>query len=129
MVRGKVVIDTSIIIDHLRLPRKEKSPFEMIVENGNLESLISTATIQELFIGQSSLREDQETKIRRIINLIHNLNVSPEIAELAGQIMRDTKPQVQFADAAIAATAILNKAKLLTLNKKDFKGIQGLKLI
>lgn len=129
MVKRKVVIDTNIIIDHIRLPRKGKSPFEIIVENLSFDSLISTATIQELFVGQSSVREDQETKIRKIINSIQTLDITPEIAELAGQIMRDVKPQMQFADAQIAATAILNKASLFTLNKKDFKGIKKLKLI
>lgn len=35
----------------------------------------------------------------------------------------------QFADAAIAATAIINKAKLATLNKKDFQRIKELELV
>ena len=56
----KVVIDTNIIIDHLRLPRKEKSPFELAVEDPNIDPIISSATIQELFIGQSSLKEEEE---------------------------------------------------------------------
>lgn len=129
MVKGKVVIDTNIIIDHIRFPRIEKSPFEIIIENSDIDSLVSTTTIQELFIGQSSLREDQDIKIRKILKAVKIVDISSEIAELAGKLMRDVKPQIQFADAQIAATAILNKAKLLTLNYKDFKGIKGLRII
>lgn len=129
MVKSKVVIDTNIIIDHLRVERLGKSLFENCVQDLEIVPFISTTTIQELFSGKSSLKEDQETKIRKIINSLQIQAVTLEIAELAGQIMRDVKPQVQFADAQIAATAILNKAKLLTLNKKDFRGIKGLKLI
>ena len=129
MVKSKVVIDTNFIIDHIRFPRKEKSPFELVIDDPNIDPLISSTTIQELFIGQSSIKEDQEVKIRKIINSVAVIDVTAEVAERAGQVMRATKPQVQFADAQIAATAILNKAKLLTLNKKDFQGIKGLKLI
>lgn len=129
MVKKKVVIDTNVIIDHLRIARLEKSLFETCIEDPKMDPLMSTTTIQELFVGQSSLREDQENKIRKIIHSINVIDVTPEIAELAGELMRDVKPQVQFADAQIAATAIFKKAKLLTLNKKDFKGIKGLKLI
>ncbi len=42
--------------------------------------------------------------------------------------MRDSKTPIQFADAAIAATAIINGAELYTLNKKDFEKIPGLLL-
>ncbi len=129
MVKSRVVIDTNIIIDHLRLIREEKSLFEICVEDPKIDPLISTTTIQELFVGQSSLKEEQEIKIRKILDSVRIADITAGIAQLAGQIMRDTKPQVQFSDAQIAATAILNKASLLTLNKKDFKGIKGLKLI
>ncbi len=129
MVKSKVVIDTNIIIDHLRLIREEQSLFEICVEDPKIDPLISTTTIQELFVGQSSLNEEQEIKIKKILGSIKIVDITAEIAQLAGQIMRDTKASVQFADAQIAATAILNKAKLLTLNKKDFQGIKNLKLI
>jgi len=39
------------------------------------------------------------------------------------------KGPIELADAGIAATAIVNGCELFTLNKKDFKGIEGLKLI
>lgn len=129
MVKGKVVIDASVVIDHLRKAREEKSLLEVTVENTDIEPLISVAVIQELFAGQSSKDKEPEEKIRKVLHLLNMIAVTSEIAELAGQIMRDTKPPVQFADAQIAATAILNGAALLTFNKKDFQEIKDLELI
>lgn len=129
MVKGKVVIDTSVIIDHLRKAREEKSLLETTVENTDIEPLISVAVIQELFAGQSRKDKEPEEKIRKVLHLLNMIAVTSEIAKLAGQIMRDTKPPVQFADAQIAATAILNNAALLTFNKKDFQEIKDLELI
>ncbi|MFH1030818.1 MAG: PIN domain-containing protein [bacterium] len=52
-----------------------------------------------------------------------------ETVQLAGEIARDLKSPIEFADAAIAATAILRGASFLTLNKKHFSGIRELELI
>ena len=51
------------------------------------------------------------------------LSFTYEIAQLAGELARDLKRSIEFADAAIAATAITNGARLLTLNSKNFKEI------
>lgn len=129
MVKQKVVIDTSIIIDHLRQDKKVETILVRALKDVTTEFFISTDIIQELFAGQSSKEKGPEEEIRKILRSLHPIDVTPEIAELAGQIMRDSKLSVQFADAAIAATTIINKALLFTLNKKDFKGIKKLKLI
>lgn len=102
MVKGKVVIDTSVIIDHLRKAREGKSLLETTVEKTDIEPLISVAVIQELLAGQSSKDKEPEEKIRKVLHLLNIIAVTSEIAKLAGQIMRDTKPPVQFADAQIA---------------------------
>lgn len=49
-----------------------------------------------------------------------------EVAQLAGAIARDLKQSLEFADAAIAATAIVNGAVLATFNKRHFAGIEDL---
>lgn len=125
-----VILDTNILIDYIRRPDSAGSNLVKLIKTVSAENLaISIITIQELYVGQSSkiLQEEQI-----FLTIIESLNVLPyefEIAKLAGEIMRDSKNPVFFADAAIAATAILNNAKLFTLNKKDFQGIKGLKLI
>lgn len=129
MVKQKVVIDTNIIIDYLRQEgkRERKNQLEVILEKKNIIPLLSAATIQELFAGQSSKESRQETRIRKILTLFETLVINEEVAEMAGKTMRDALPIIQFADAQIAATAILEKAFLLTKNKKDFANIRGIR--
>jgi predicted nucleic acid-binding protein len=63
-----------------------------------------------------------------VLELYQLMPYNYEIAKLAGEIVRDNKNLVEFPDAAIAATALVNEAELLTLNKKHFAGIKGLEL-
>ncbi len=124
-----VVIDTSILIDYLRRPH-ENSPFKEFTRLNQEERLaISILTIQELYAGKSSKEVKKESFFLDIVSKMEVLPYSYQTAQLAGEITRDYNKNFEFPDAAIAATVILNKANLFTLNKKDFKGIKGLKLI
>lgn len=123
-----VVVDTSILIDYLRRPL-EKTPFKEFIKQNPAEKLsISILTIQELYAGKSSKESKKETFFLKIISKMEILSYTHGIAKLAGELTRDYNTNLEFPDAAIAATAVLNKAKLFTLNKKDFKGIKKLKL-
>lgn len=125
-----VVIDTNVIIDHLRLKGSPDSVLSKLFGQIELtEAAISFITVQELFAGQSTKEKEIVEWILRIINPYEILPYTFEVAKLAGEIERDSKSHIDFPDAAIVATAMLNKASLFTLNKKDFKGIQGLKLL
>ena len=130
MVGQKVVLDTDIIIDHLRQEKggNSSSRLETVVAEKNIIPLISTVTVQELFAGQSSRKIKEEQKIRMVLNLFGILPLSMSIAETAGKIIRDAETVVQLADSSIAATAISENALLLTKNKKDFQKIKGLRL-
>lgn len=125
-----VILDTSVLIDFLRRPENEDSPLKQF---GRLyaagETAISILSIQELYSGQSSRDSKKEQLFLKIVDSCEILPYSYEVAKLAGEIVRDSGRSLGFPDAAIAATAILNKASLFTLNKKDFKGIKVLKLI
>lgn len=125
-----VVIDTNVVIDHLRQKGSTESALSKLIGQIELtEAAISFMSVQELFAGQSTKDREIERWILTIIKPYRLLPYTFEIAKLAGEIDRDSKNQIDFPDAAIAATAILNKASLFTLNKKDFKGIKGLKLV
>lgn len=123
----KVVIDTNIIIDYLRLSQKKESLLVKILSDSKILAVISTATIQELFVGQSTRIKAEVRRIRELIDLFRFKNIDADIAEYAGKILRDRPGSLSFPDAQIAATAILENAYLATNNKKDFKNIPGLK--
>jgi len=125
-----VVLDTNILIDHLRRKKSIDSVLSRFLQDNPNENIaISILTIQELFTGQSSREPQIEQIIFDLIDPYKKLEYSFQIAKLAGELSRDSKSQPQFADAAIAATCILNDAKLLTLNQKDFTGIKELEII
>ena len=124
-----VVVDTSVVIDHLR-QIGGTSYFRKFEKEFESESLaISIITIQELYAGKSTGDDGKEGILLATISPLSILPYSYEVAELAGKLIRDAKNPLQFADAAIAATAIVNGYRLVTLNRKDFEEIEGLELI
>lgn len=124
------MLDTNIIIDHLRVYRKSDSYFAKIVRLMSKEVFaLSSISIQELYIGQSSKDIRKEKEMLLIIRALQLLPYTYEVAQLAGEIARDRSTAIGFADAAIAATTMLNGCHLFTLNKKDFTGIKDLQLI
>lgn len=124
-----VVLDTSIIIDHLRQLNKKDSVLEKLTNKfGADKMVISMATIQELYTGKSVEDPERETLMLNTIAPFEIQSYSYEIARKAGELVRELGSKLQFADAVIAATAIVNGAQLATLNKKDFAGIKNLSL-
>ena len=125
-----VILDTNIIIDHLRLPKSKLSQLIKIVEQKPKESLaISVLSIQELYEGKSTRSKTKEQFLLATIAPLKILPYTFEVAQLAGRIARDLKRPIELVDAAIAATAVFNGISLLTLNQKDFRGIKDLRFI
>lgn len=123
-----VVLDTNIIIDHLRSQNQKETILEQVVEKKFSKLAICSITLQELYTGQSSCIKAEE---QRLITTIKRLNVIPyssESARLAGILTRDSQKNLSFPDAAIAAACLVNQCKLLTLNQKDFADIKNLEL-
>lgn len=124
-----VILDTNIIVDHLRLQGTGKSFLRKLEEKLGKEQLaISLISIQELYSGQSTKDPGREEYLLATIGSLQILPYTYETAELAGVIARDLKQPIELADAAIAATTIVNGAELVSLNKKHFKGIPALRL-
>lgn len=125
-----VVLDTNILIDYIRRPKSDDSYLVKLIKSELPHNLsISIITVQELYVGQSSKIAQKEQFFLTIINSLRILPYEYKVARRAGEIMRDSKYKIGFADAAIAATAIINKASLATLNKKDFQEIKDLEFV
>lgn len=124
-----VVLDTNIIIDHLRRKTKEDSYLVTLVKTDpKLDLAISAITVQELYEGKSTLDPYKEQVMLSIISPLKILSYTYDTAQLAGEIARNSKQPIELADAAIAATAILHSAELYTLNRSDFTDIDELTL-
>lgn len=123
-----VILDTNIIIDHLRRSSNDSVLSELSKKYGREEVGISVITIQELYEGKSTSDPLKENRMMSILGLLNIFPYDVEVARLAGKIARDAEEPIDLADAIIAATAIINEAELCTLNRKHFQTIPNLKL-
>ena len=123
-----VIIDTNIIIDHLRRPSNDSILSVLSKKYGGEEIGISVVSIQELYEGKSTIVPTKETQMMAVIGQLNVLPYDIDVARLAGKITRDSKIIIDLADAVVAATTIIHEGELLTLNTKHFQGIPNLKL-
>ena len=123
-----ILLDTSILIDFYRKKDKNKSKFSRLSDQ-NIIFAISVITHFEIFAGVRLSQTDYWN------NLFHDFAILPlnkDISLLATQIdveLKKKRKQIDIPDLFIAATALVNKLPLATINKKHFERIENLKLI
>ena len=126
MERERLLVDTSILIDHLRKPQKDKTIFYQLTFQYDYS--ISSITAFEFSVGATP-RNHQFTEV-----LIASLSILPfdSVCGIkAAEIYRELKARNQLIllpDIFIAATALTHDLQLLTLNRKHFERIENLKL-
>lgn len=123
----KLVIDTSVLIDFLRGGIIGKELFDK-VEKQNCELFIPTIVIFELFSGASSKNPLVKTKIITFIQNFKHIELTEELATRAGELYRQIGKHIGPQDYIIAASALDLGATVLTLNRKYFEQIPGLKI-
>lgn len=124
-----MVIDSSIIIAFLRATNKKQTDLFKLKEKG--ETLhISSVTTFELYNGakDDSKRADLNTLLQPFVNLSFDENVAIEAASIYLELKKSNQ-LIEFRDIFIAATAIVHKLPISTLNRKHFERIKGLRLI
>lgn len=113
-----VLVDTSILIDHLRGHQGASDVIERERSAGALHA--SEITRLEVLAGMRTAEEDQT---QSLLAVLHWHSVDAAVAEKAGELGRAWLPShrgMDAADLAIAATAVLLDARLLTLNVRHF---------
>lgn len=124
-----VVLDTNIIFDHLRRKTGQSILEQIAAKHSTAQLGISILSIQELYSGQSTTDAVKEQALLATVAPLTILPYTYQIAQVAGEFVRDCPKVLTFADAAIAATTVINQAQLLTLNFKDFVNVEQLELI
>jgi len=123
----RILIDTSVVIDHFRKKNKQKSLlYELAKENTLFLSAISKF---EFLVG-TKLTQIRQTK--KIVEGFYILSFNSHVADVASDIAKKLKTKnkiIEFRDIFIAATAIANDMPLSTLNVKHFERIDDLELI
>lgn len=117
-----VLLDTSVLI------AAEEGPKE--------DAAISVVSLTELHFGVLTATDDgaRATRMRRLAIIEDRFDALPFNAEAARECgrlhaavaQRGGRPRRRAFDLAIAATAIVHRAPLLTYNVKDFKIIDDL---
>ena len=119
----KIIIDTSVIIDHTRA---NKGVLLRLISSG-VQIYIPMVVISELWAGVSMNDKNNEKKIEKLIERFIEVDLSKESAKKAGELLRNNK-LMETIDAIIAATALELGAQVATSNKKHFSKIKNLKL-
>ena len=114
-----ILLDTSIIFDHLNGRRQRTEFLERLIDQGHLLASCPV-NITEVYAG---LRPGEETRTKAFLQSLEFLPITADVAMKAGLLRRDWRSKGQtlsFTDVIIAATAIANGLPLLTDNRKHF---------
>ena len=120
------LVDTSILIDHLRGLTQARTLLEDELSAG--EPLFASVLTKVEVLAGALPREDRSTKI--LLAALVWVEVSDSIAERAGELARKylrSNPGVDIVDYVIAATAESLDLTLWTLNVKHFPMVRGLR--
>lgn len=120
----KIIIDTSILIDYLRTKDLNSEYAKLKTKN---ELIISLITIAELYSGKSAKKEKQKEIIEKILESLEIIIPDIHLAKEAGKLRAEY--QLSLGDAFIAALALNINVPLATLNVRDFRQIDGLKVL
>ncbi len=121
-----VLLDTSVLIDHLRGDIRATQLLQRRVLAGD-RLCASTVVRTEILAG---LRRGEEEATHRLLDALAWLDVTVEVADIAGEMAHryhKSHSGVDLADYLVAATARALNAELLTQNVKHFPMFVGLR--
>ena len=120
----RYLIDTNIIIDHLRIGEEKATNFLQKVERGEVKASISVITEYELLVS-SKIIPSQKLIIQKLLSLLPSISITSPIVQQA--IKFSQKYQLGLPDSLIAATAFKTKSILLTRDKA-FSKVREIKI-
>ena len=127
MDRERVLIDTSILIDHLRKGNKDRTVFFRAAQR--FDCLVSAITEFELRVGSTAANRDF---IAALLDLTPVLPFDSACVRTAAGIYGDLRAVnrlIALPDLFIAATAVAHDLPLLTLNLTHFERVSALTVL
>jgi tRNA(fMet)-specific endonuclease VapC len=120
-----ILCDTHILIEFYK---GNPTILQELGRIGVTQLAISVITQAELYYG--ALNKAELLRIQKHLNLLHNLPINHQVSSQFIQLMAQYSLSHKLAipDALIAATALVNDIELYTLNIKDFRFIENLRL-
>lgn len=120
-----VVVDTSVLIDHLRGDERAHATFRDAIESGRTLAA-SVLTKTEVLAG---MRAPEEAATRCLLGALQWVEIDDRLTERAGMLANQylrSHPGVDVVDYVIAATTELLGAELWTRNVRHFPMFSGL---
>jgi predicted nucleic acid-binding protein len=123
--RMNYLLDTCILIDFLR---GNKSIYDILVDNENIDLSMSTITMMELVLGAFNKKE--ALYIQKAFSKINIIYINEDISKLGQELLINYNKSHNLAidDSLIAATSLVTGLELMTYNKSDFQYIPNIKL-
>ena len=120
-----ILCDTNIFIE---IYRNNESIIQKIKHIGQHNLAVSDVTLAELFFGARN--KNELGAIRKDMNKLIVFLIDSFISDLAVKLVEtySLSHKLALTDALIGATAIHHKIELYTLNVKDFKFLDEVKL-
>jgi tRNA(fMet)-specific endonuclease VapC len=124
----RVLIDTSVLIDHFRKKDKKNTILYELSEKYDL--YISVITEFEFLIGLKKIN-----KIDSVSDIFSNLTIldfGSNCVKVAVDIYKELKNKnklIALPDLFIASTALYYNLSIATFNKKHFERVNGLEII
>lgn len=119
------VVDTSVLIDHLRGDQRAYAAIHRVRATDRRLSASVLSKVEIL----AGMRPPEGERTRRLLDSIEWLEVDDELAERAGALATRylrSHPGIEVVDYVIAATVQRLGAALLTRNLKHFPMLDGL---
>lgn len=114
----RYLLDTTLLIDHLRGERAAVARFVRLFEDGD-EPFVNEVIVCELAMGS---RTDPDPALAALLEPLEFVQPGPDAAQLAGRWRTEARARgrtLSLADALIAAAAQSIGATILTRNVRD----------
>ena len=117
-----IFLDTNILIEYLKGNKSLIEPYRME------ELFISDIILMELYQGVKNKKD--LNFINKEISIFKILKTNSEIIKLSTALVKEynLSHNMKIMDAIIASTVLIYDIKLMTLNRKDFIYLDGIKL-
>ena len=125
LVMRKVLVDSDVVIDFLRQPKKE-TLLRALLEDKKKKIFIAAVSITELWKGKSVEKKEKRQRVERFLKKVKLVVADRKISQQAGDLLRKC-PFLMLGDSLIAATCLVKGFRLATFNKKHFQEIKNLK--
>ena len=124
----KVLVDSSILIDYFRKTNKDRTEWMKLTEQ-KFKFATSVIAKYEVYSGATEKQLELWNSIFANIEVIPVSEISVDVAIGINATLKRESRQIAIPDLLIAATAVLNKMPLATLNKRHFERITTLELV